>query len=536
VNSLFGFPNHLYTRSAEEYNLGLKLRAKPFELEAGGKPIVVLNEEDVEDLGVRSLGRVVVQYGGREITAIVNTTRKFLKRGEVGLYQEVWKFLEVSEDVEVDVESSGFPKSTAYIRSRLNGRRLNYDEMRAIVTDMVKGNLSEVEITSFVIALENHAIDMDESFSLSYAMFDTGKRLELNRDIIVDKHSIGGVPGDKTTLLVVPIIAACGLTIPKSSSRAITSAAGTADRAEILMDVSLGIAEMKSVVEKTNGCIVWGGSLNLAPADDMFIKVEYPLAIDPLLLPSIMSKKKAVGANHLVIDIPTGRGTKIKTLEDANLLANDFIDLGRQLGMKTQCALTYGEQPLGYTIGSALEAREALEVIMGKKMINDVVDKAIDIAGILLGMSGIANGRQVALNALKSGRAEKKLREIIAAQGGNPNITPSDIPVGEYSFDVTSSQHGFVLWIDNMQLVNIARTAGSPKDIGAGVILHKKLGDKVEQNEKLFTIYSRHATKLQRVETVLKEATAFAVGEKMEMLLGQVIEAPIHEKAFILER
>ena len=514
----------------------MKLRAKPFELEAGGKPIIVLTEEDVEDIGVRSLGRVIVQYGGREITAIVNTTRKFLKPGEVGLYQEVWKFLAAPEDAEVDVEASAFPRSTTYIRSRLKGRRLSYDEIREIITDMVKGNLSEVEITSFVIALENHAIDMDESFSLSYAMFDTGKRLELNRDIIVDKHSIGGVPGDKTTLLVVPIIAACGLTIPKSSSRAITSATGTADRAEVLMNVSLGIEEMKRVVEKTNGCIVWGGSLNLAPADDMFIKVEYPLAIDPLLLPSIMSKKKAVGANRLVIDIPTGRGAKIRTLEDANLLANDFIDLGRQLGIKTQCALTYGEQPLGYTIGSALEAKEALEVIMGKRMITDLVDKATDIAGILLGMSGVTNGRQVAMDALLSGRAEKKLREIIAEQGGNPDVTPSDIPLGEYSFDVTSNQHGVVLWIDNRQLVNIARIAGSPRDMGAGVILHKKLGDKVEQNERLFTVYAKYATKLQRVEKVLEEEVAFAVGERMEMLLGEVIEAPVRERAFILER
>jgi len=243
-----------------------------------------------------------------------------------------------------------------------------------------------------------------------------------------------------------------------------------------------------------------------------------------------------VGANRLVIDIPTGRGAKIRTLEDANLLANDFIDLGRQLGIKTQCALTYGEQPLGYTIGSALEAKEALEVIMGKRMITDLVDKATDIAGILLGMSGVTNGRQVAMDALLSGRAEKKLREIIAEQGGNPDVTPSDIPLGEYSFDVTSNQHGVVLWIDNRQLVNIARIAGSPRDMGAGVILHKKLGDKVEQNERLFTVYAKYATKLQRVEKVLEEEVAFAVGERMEMLLGEVIEAPVRERAFILER
>lgn len=516
--------------------MGLKFKVRRFELEAGGKPVVVLNQDDVEDLGVRSLGRVRLTYGVREMTAIVNTTRRVLQRGEIGLYVEVWRFLESPEDAEVEVEASVFPRSMTAIRSRLKGRRLKYGEIKEIITDMVRGNLSEVEITSFVMALENYMIDMDEALGLSYAMVETGESLKLDRDIVVDKHSIGGVPGDKTTLLIVPIIAACGYAIPKSSSRAITSAAGTADRAEVLMNVGLEIGEMKRVVEKTNGCIVWGGSLNLAPADDLFVQVEYPLSIDPLLLPSIMSKKKAVGANRLVIDIPTGRGTKIKTFGDATLLANDFIELGRKLEIKTQCAITYGEQPVGYTIGPALEAKEALEVVSGRSMVADLVDKASHISGILLGMCGVSDGRELALEVLRSGKAERKLREIIAEQGGDPDVKPEDIPIGEHSLDVKSSVGGVVQWIDNQKLVEVARTAGSPRDVGAGVLLHKKLGDKVGREEKLLTVYAENASKLQRVEKMLEEVRVLAVGEKMEMLLGEIKEAPVHEKVFILER
>jgi AMP phosphorylase len=190
-------------------------------------------------------------------------------------------------------------------------------------------------------------------------MVETGERLELKKKIVLDKHNIGGSIGDKTSMLLVPIIASLGYTIPKTSSRAITSPAGTADKVETIMPVDLTIDEMKEVVEKTNGCLVWGGALHLAPADDIFIRIEYPLEIDPLLFPSIMAKKKAVGATHLVIDIPTGRGAKVKTIGDAQILAKDFITLGSMLKIKVNAAITYGEQPIGYSIGAGLEAKEA---------------------------------------------------------------------------------------------------------------------------------------------------------------------------------
>ena len=514
----------------------MKLKAKILGLEAGGKLVALLNKEDAEDLGISSLERVRIARGNKEAIAIVNTATKLIERGTIGIYEEVRAALGVEAEEEVDVEIAPLPRSVHFIRNKLRQRKLTYEEILEIIKDMVRGNLSEIEIASFVTALHIFGLDLDEATSLSRAMVETGSTLEIDKHPIVDKHSIGGVPGDKTTLLVVPIVAAAGLTIPKSSSRAITSAAGSADRVEVLMPVSLSIDEMKRVVEKTNGCMVWGGSLNLAPAGDMFVRIEHPLSIDPLLLPSIMSKKKAVNAELLVLDIPTGRGTKVKTIGDAELLAKDFMELGRRLNIKVQCAITYGEQPVGYTIGPALEAQEALSVLMGERYVPDLIDKATDIAGMLLEMSGAKNGKTLAMEILKSGKAEKKLREIIEAQGGNPEIKPEDIHIGEETFTVRSKKEGYLLWINNASLVELARLAGAPKDKGAGVRLHKKIGDVVKKNDPLFTIHAERDIKLQRAIDRLEESYVLGIGERMEMLIHEVKEPPIPRKMFMLER
>jgi len=514
----------------------MNLKVKLIGLEVGGKSIVILNKDDADDLGVHSSGRVTLHYGKKTLTAIINSTEKMIPKGCMGVCEEVRLALGLKDNVEVQVDAAKFPNSLQFIKSKLEGRKLNYDEIFTIVNDVVQGNLDESEIASFVAALNSKGMNLDEAASLSVAMYKTGKQLDLGKKIIVDKHSIGGCAGDKTSLLLVPIIAAVGLTIPKSSSRAITSAAGTADRAEVLMPVELNIDEMRAVVEKTNGCIVWGGSLDLAPADDIFIKVEYPLSIDPLLLPSIMSKKKAVGATHLVIDIPTGRGTKIKTIGDADLLAKDFIELGKVLDIQTQCAVTYGEQPIGHCIGPALEAREALEIIMRKNNVLDVTDKVTNIAAILMRMAGKDVKQNFAMNVIKTGKAEEKLREIIGAQGGNPQVQPEDIKIGDYGLDFCSSDKGVVMWINNTSVIEIARAAGAPKDKGAGIVMYKKIGHTVTKGEKLFTVYAEKVGKLERVKQLMDENNVFGVGEHRDMLIHEVKEMKMPSKMFMLDR
>lgn len=513
----------------------MKLRVKLVGFSTGGKPIAVLNKDDAGELGIRSSDRIVIRYEKFELIAITNISEKLVKKGEIGICEEL-NHVKLKENTEVEIDVASYPTSLQFIRNRLKGRRLAFEEILAIVKDITNGYLSEIEIASFVTALHDSSLDLDEATSLTLAMVETGKRLQLDKKFIADKHSIGGCAGDKTTLLLVPIIAAAGLTIPKTSSRAITTAGGTADRAECLMPVELDISDMKRIVEKTNGCIIWGGSLHLAPADDIFIQVEYPLSIDPLLLPSIMSKKMGVGATHLVIDIPVGRGTKVKTIGDGNMLAKDFIALGKKVGIVTQCAVTYGEQPIGWAIGPALEAKEALEVLMRKKNVPDVIDKVANIAGMLLEMSGKENGKEFALEILRSGKAEHKLREIIFEQGGNSEVKPEDIKIGGYGTDFVSNNAGVVLWMDNVSLTEIARAAGAPKDKGAGIQLYKKLGDSIKKGEKLFTVYSEKSRKLNRVRKLLEESKPIGTGSRMEMLIHKIKEVPIAKRTFILER
>jgi AMP phosphorylase len=368
-------------------------------------------------------------------------------------------------------------------------------------------------------------------------MVATGKTLSFGEGPILDKHSVGGIPGDKTSMLIVPIVAAAGFTIPKTSSRAITSPAGTADRVETLCPVNLSIKEIKDVVSKTGGCLVWGGSLELAPADDLFIQVEYPLGIDPMLLPSILSKKKAIGATHVAIDIPTGMGAKIKTRTEAYTLASDFVDLGKRLGLNIQCALTFGDQPLGCGIGPALEACEALSTLMGDGP-PDLRDKAVSLAGMLFEMVGVESGREKAENMIDSGKAEKKLREIIAAQGGNSTVKPEDLPVGSEMEVVRSEQAGKVLWLSTQDIVRIAREAGAPKEKGAGLVLRAKLGDVVHKGGVLFEVYAERSSKLTSALELAHQLSPIVLSKKPEekMLLDQFPEKISREKAFMLDR
>jgi AMP phosphorylase len=338
-------------------------------------------------------------------------------------------------------------------------------------------------------------------------------------------------------MLVVPIVAAAGYTIPKTSSRAITSPSGTADRVETLCPVNLAIDEIKDVVAKTNGCLVWGGALDLAPADDLFIQVEYPLGIDPMLLPSILSKKKAMGATHVVIDIPTGMGAKIKTRTEAYTLASDFVDLGKRLGLNIQCALTFGDQPLGCCIGPALEACEALTTLMGTGPA-DLRDKAVSLAGMLFEMVGAENGRSKAEEMLESGKAEKKMREIIAAQGGNPSVKPDDLPIGDEKAEVRSEHSGKVIWLSTEDIVRIAREAGAPKEKGAGLVLHSKLGDTVHKDQVLFEIYAERNSKLTSALELANQLSPIVLTKKPaeKMILDRVPEKFAHEKSFSLDR
>jgi AMP phosphorylase len=499
------------------------------------KPIVFLNDEDASELDVMPLDRITLKNRKGSLICIVNVVRKMVKGGEIGVSDFVAEKLRLSRDMEVSVDVTDPPESINAIKSKMAGNTLEKEDMLNIVKDVVEGHLSDVEITAFVIALQTHGMSMAETAALSNSMVVSGETLNVGTKEIYDKHSIGGVAGDKTTMIVVPIVAAAGLTIPKTSSRAITSPAGTADRVECICPVELGLEEIKRVVKKTNGCMVWGGALDLAPADDIFIRIEYPLSIDPLLLPSVMSKKKAVNAKYVVIDIPTGRGTKIKSVNEAAELSKKFMDLGTKLGIKVNCLSTFGEQPIGHAVGPVLEAREALLTLMGKGP-PDLVDKAADLAGVLLGFKAGKDDNKRALEILKSGKALKKFLEIVEAQGGNPMIKPENMPVGSCSAKVSSNAAGKVLWVNNNVIVRIAKAAGTPKDKGAGVYLYKKIGDVVKKGDVLLDVYAESQHKLSLALKAAEGAQIMGVGDSMDMTLAKYgIEEKI-PRYFVTER
>ncbi len=490
----------------------MKLRISVLPIETG-KPVVFLNKEDADYIGVRANDRVRIG-GKKEIVAIVDIdySSKIVQKGFIVVTSSIKKSLGVKENEEVEVVLETRPESVKYIKKKLEGEYLSPKEIEKIIKDVVDKKLSEIEIASFLTALYIRGISMEESHSLTKAMIKTGKTIKFDRRPIVDKHSIGGIPGDKTSIVAVPIIASSGLTIPKTSSRAITSPAGTADRMEVLAPVEHDIEEIKRIVNKTNGCLVWGGALDLAPADDIFIQIEFPLGIDPMLFPSILSKKKSVGSEYVVIDIPTGRGAKIKTVEEATTLGKKFVEMGKRLGMEIKAVSTYGEQPLGHAVGPALEAREALLTLLGKGPF-DLIDKAATLAGTIFEMVGKGN-KETALRLLQTGKAYKKFKEIVREQGGDPNVKPEDIPIGDKKLDIRANESGRILWIYNHVIASIAKTAGAPKFKGAGVYLYKKIGEPVKKGEKLFTVFSEKESKLEEVSKLLEKETPIMIGKK----------------------
>ncbi|KDE55081.1 AMP phosphorylase [Methanoculleus sp. MH98A] len=505
----------------------MKLTVKLLDIENRG---VLLHCTDAQSMRVRDGDRVQIvdEATGKTAQAHVDTTGSLIEPGVIAVYRPVNATLAVDEGTPVEVRGAERPASLEHIKKKMDGGRFTKDDTVDIVRDIVDDVLSPGEITAYVTASYINGLDMDEVEYLTRATVETGERLRFTRHPVVDKHSIGGVPGNKITLLIAPIIAASGLLIPKTSSRAITGAGGTADLMEVLAPVSFPALEVQQMTEKVGGAIVWGGATNIAPADDKIITYEYPLRIDARgqMIASVMAKKFAVGADLVVIDIPVGRNTKIPNPQEGRKLAREFIDLGERLGMRVECALSYGESLVGHTIGPNLEVREALAVLEGATEPSSLIQKSISLAGIALEMAGKAGpgqGAQAAADILRSGKALEKMRQIIEIQGGDPGVKADDIVPGEYCFDVRAPQDGYVIELNNSALVTLARLAGSPYDHGAGLLVHAKKGTRVRKGDPIFTIYAEREWRLER---------AIEVGRTLMPVLveGMVLERIPHER------
>jgi AMP phosphorylase len=486
--------------------------------------IIVLNTAEAKQHDIYSGYRTEMHFGKKNVIAVVDVSDALVKPGEVGVYKDIADAYGLKDGESVEIVHMDRPASIEYIKKKLDNGTLSTEQIKTVVQEVMDGKLNDVETSAWITGTYVNGLADSEIIALTNATVDSGESLDLGVKPVLDKHCIGGVAGNRTTMILVPIIAAAGLYIPKTSSRSITSASGTADTMEVLCDVDFKIDEMKSIVLKAKGAVVWGGGMNLAPVDDKLIKIRHPLSLDPegMLLASILGKKKSVGAQYIVIDIPVGRGVKVPYVEKARDLAKHFLTIGKSLNMGIEALITDGAEPVGNGIGPALECRDVFQVLEGGGP-EDLRHKSLLMSGKLMELCGKVEkdaGYAAAETLLKSGKALAKMREIIELQGGDPKVKSSDMPIGHYKFTVKAEQGGSIFHIDNHTMSKIARIAGAPRDQGAGIDLYKLRGDRINAGDDLFTIYADSETGLDFALKALEELEPI---EMRKMLLGTMV-------------
>ncbi len=471
-----------------------RLVAKPLALNTFRENVIVLARDSAALRPERLAGvrKVEVRVNGRSLLAspMICDDPAMVGPGEAGLPEPAFRRLGVRPGDIVEVAPARTPRTIDALRAKIAGEALSRPDYAEIALDLAAHRWSDMEIAAFLVACAT-SMTSDETLSLCRGMVSAGSRLTWPRDLVVDKHCIGGIPGNRTSLIVTPIVAAHGLLMPKTSSRAITSPAGTADTMEVLARVDLDEVEMGAVVETCGACVVWGGRVDLSPADDVLISVERPLGIDTpeQMVASILSKKVAAGSTHLVLDIPVGPSAKVRDRRAALRLRKLFEYVASPLGLAINVLLTDGRQPIGRGVGPVLEARDVEAVLQNRSDAPaDLREKAIRLAGCLLeqdpDLPGGAGERR-ARELLESGAAHRKMDEIIAAQGASPISRQ----LGSLVQEVVAQRPGAVTAVNCLRIASVARLAGAPTDPGAGLDLLVRVGDQVAAGQPLYRIH-----------------------------------------------
>ncbi|HJX49984.1 MAG TPA: thymidine phosphorylase [Candidatus Nanoarchaeia archaeon] len=476
----------------------MDLKVKILKWKAG-IPVAMIREETAIKIGVRANDRISIKtQGEKEFTTILDTIGgNFIHKDQIAISSEITHILNLRKAQKVEIKLAPRADSLDFIKKKLNNNALSKKEIKKIIEDVMNNSLSDPEIALFISGMYKNGMSFKETIYLIDSILKSGGRLKLNKKMIVDKHSIGGIAGNRTTPLVVSICAATGLTCPKTSSRAITTAAGTADVIEAIAQVEFSLKDLKKIIQKTNACMVWGGSLGMVPADDKIIQIEKALKIDPeaQLLASIMSKKLAMGSNYILIDIPYGKSAKVSKSQ-AEHLKKKFLALAKYFKKKLEVVITDGSQPIGNGIGPVLELIDIIKILEPNETgPQDLEKKALFLSARIFEMCGKAKkgkGIQLAKEILYSGKAFDKFKEIIKAQKGSiTHLIP-----GEFKKTILSPKAGIIREIDNKKINSLARVAGSPGDKRAGLYLHVHKNFKVSKGDKLITLYAESNSRL----------------------------------------
>jgi thymidine phosphorylase len=443
--------------------------------------------------GFEALTRVRINYKSQSIVASLHIVHSntLLNKGELGLSEMAFNSLSAKAGEYISLTHLEPIQSLSVVRSKIYGNRVNAAGMDEMIKDIVKGNYSNIHLSSFITAFAGENMNTDEIIFLTKSMIASGANIKWPGKLVVDKHCIGGLPGNRTTPIIVSIISSLGLIMPKTSSRAITSPAGTADTMEVMAPVTLSQKKIENVIKKEGGCVVWGNTANLSPADDILIRIERALDLDSegQLIASVLSKKVAAGSTHVIIDMPVGDTVKLRSIEAANHLKILMEKVAHAIGLKLKVVVTDGSQPVGIGMGPSLEAMDILAVLRNEPGAPaDLRDRSLLLAGELLELAGYAEngkGNEIATKVLQSGKAYKKFLAICKAQGGftEPHFA-------KYTRDIVSDRNGTVKTINNRKLSRVAKLAGAPDHASAGLRFFAHIGNKVKKGETLYTIYS----------------------------------------------
>ena len=482
------------------------LRIRRVAIDTWRESVVYLHRDCavVRAAGFQALSKVMVRANGMAISAVLNVVDDagIVQPDELGLSEDAFARLNVEAGRAARVAPAEPPISLSALHRKIAGERLSREDLHAIIRDVAQARYSRIELAAFVVATNGYDLERDEVLYLTEAMIEVGRRLDWQQAVrggpVVDKHCIGGIPGNRTSMLVVPIVTAHGMLCPKTSSRAITSPAGTADTMEVLAAVELPFERLTQIVRDTNGCLAWGGAAGLSPADDILISVERPLGIDSpgQMVASILSKKIAAGSTHLVLDIPIGPTAKVRSMPAAQRLRKLFEYVASFLNLHLDVMITDGSQPIGNGIGPVLEARDVMRVLRNDPAAPaDLREKSLRLAGRVIEFDPDVRGGdgwRIARDILESGRALAQMEAIIDAQGRRASLPT----LGELTHEVVAQTRGIVSAIDNLRLARIARLAGAPQVSGAGVDLLRKVDDSVAAGQPLYRIHARYPADL----------------------------------------